>query len=92
VPREFDIVLEHDSEGDYAALRPQMAGCRTQLRSLDEVTVRIPEAIELCLEVEAAPGEELEFVGIQRVTTPGMSRSLRVTGQDLIERAADSPS
>ena len=36
--------------------------------SLDEVTERIREAIELCLEVEGAPEHDLEFVGIQRVT------------------------
>ena len=42
--------------------------CHTQARSLDEVTRRIREAIELCLEVEGAPEPTLEFVGIQRVT------------------------
>ena len=41
---------------------------RTQARSLDEVAERIREAIELCLEVEGAPQEDLEFIGIQRVT------------------------
>ena len=35
---------------------------------LDELTERIREAIELCLEVEGAPEHDLEFVGIQRVT------------------------
>ena len=30
--------------------------------------LRIREAIELCLEVEGVPGQELEFIGIQRVT------------------------
>ena len=29
---------------------------------------RIREAIKLCLEVEGAPEQDLEFVGIQRVT------------------------
>jgi predicted RNase H-like HicB family nuclease len=47
---------------------PQTPACHTQGRSLDEVTERIREAIELCLEVEGAPEQELEFVGIQRVT------------------------
>jgi hypothetical protein len=32
------------------------------------VTERIREAIELCLEVEGAPEQDMEFVGIQRVT------------------------
>jgi predicted RNase H-like HicB family nuclease len=46
----------------------QIPACHTQGRTLDEVTERICEAIELCLEVEGAPEQELEFVGIQRVT------------------------
>jgi len=37
-------------------------------RRIVEVTERIREAIALCLEVEGAPEQELEFVGIQRVT------------------------
>jgi predicted RNase H-like HicB family nuclease len=32
------------------------------------VTLRIREAIELCLEVEGAPEQSLEFIGIQRIT------------------------
>jgi predicted RNase H-like HicB family nuclease len=68
VPRQFDVVIERDSEGFYVASVPQIPGCHTQARSLDEVTERIREAIALCLEVEGAPGQELEFIGIQRVT------------------------
>jgi|SRR5215831_13981246 len=68
VPRQFDVVIERDSEGYYVASVPQMPACHTQARSLDEVTERIREAIELCLELEGAPEQELEFVGIQRVT------------------------
>jgi predicted RNase H-like HicB family nuclease len=68
VPRQFDVVIERDSDGYYVASVPQLAGCHTQARSLDEVTERIREAIELCLEAEGTPEQELEFVGIQRVT------------------------
>jgi predicted RNase H-like HicB family nuclease len=68
MPRQFDVVIERDSEGYYVASVPQLAGCHTQARSLDEVMSRIREAIELCLEVEGTPAGQLEFVGIQRVT------------------------
>ena len=67
-PRQFDVVIERDAEGYYVASVPQIPACHTQARSLDEVTERIREAIELCLEIEGVPGQELEFVGIQRVT------------------------
>jgi predicted RNase H-like HicB family nuclease len=68
MPRQYDVVIERDEEGFYVASVPQLHGCHTQGRSLDEVMVRIREAIELCLEVEGNPASSLEFVGIQRVT------------------------
>jgi predicted RNase H-like HicB family nuclease len=68
MPRQFDVVIERDEEGYYVASVPQIPGCHTQARSLDEINARIREAIELCLEVEGAPSQGLEFVGIQRVT------------------------
>lgn len=68
MPQHFDVVIERDSDGYYVASVPKLPGCHTQARSLDEVTARIREAIELCLDVEGTPGPELEFVGIQRVT------------------------
>lgn len=67
-PRPFDVVIERDEKGYYVASVPQLSGCYTQARSLDEVVERIREAIELCLEVEGAPERSLEFIGIQRVT------------------------
>jgi predicted RNase H-like HicB family nuclease len=65
---QFDVVIERDEEGCHVASVPQLPGCHTQARSLDEVTPRIREAIELCLEVEGAPQQNLEFIGIQRTT------------------------
>jgi predicted RNase H-like HicB family nuclease len=68
LPHQFDVVIERDEEGYYVASVPQLPGCHTQARSLDEVAQRIREAIELCLEVEGAPEQSLEFIGIQRIT------------------------
>jgi predicted RNase H-like HicB family nuclease len=47
---------------------PALAGCHTQARSLDELMSRIKEAIELCLEVQDDQTDQLDFVGVQRVT------------------------
>ncbi len=66
--RQFDVVIERDEEGFYVASVPQLPGCHTQAESLDQVMERVREAIALCLEVEGAPSQSLEFVGIQRVT------------------------
>ena len=68
MPRQFDVVIERDEDGYYIASVPQIPGCHTQARSLDELTSRIREAIELCLEVEGTSTESLEFVGVQRIT------------------------
>ncbi|MBW3565482.1 MAG: type II toxin-antitoxin system HicB family antitoxin [Acidobacteria bacterium] len=66
--REFDVVVEQDSEGFYVASVPALPGCHTQARSLDELITRIREAIALYLEVEAVETEKLNFVGVQRVS------------------------
>jgi predicted RNase H-like HicB family nuclease len=52
VQRQFDVVIERDEEGFYVASFPQLPGCHTQARSLDEVMERVREAVQLCLEVE----------------------------------------
>jgi len=65
--RNFDVVVERDGEGYYVASVPAIPGCHTQAKSLDDLDRRIREAIELCLEVEGFPEQNLEFVGIQRV-------------------------
>jgi predicted RNase H-like HicB family nuclease len=66
--REFDVVIERDTEGYYVASVPALRGCHTQARSLDELMERVREAIELCLEAEGKDTEPLDFVGVQRIS------------------------
>ena len=66
--RQFDVVIERDSEGFFVASVPAISGCHTQARSLDELMARVREAIELCLEVQGKPIDDLDFVGVQRVS------------------------
>ena len=68
MPKEFNGVVERDSEGYFVASVPALPGCHSQAKSLDDLMARIREAIELCLEVEGQEPSNLEFVGIQRVT------------------------
>ena len=65
--RQFNVVVERDAEGFYVATVPALPGCHTQARSLDQLMERVREAIELVIEVEGDPLEELDFVGVQRV-------------------------
>jgi predicted RNase H-like HicB family nuclease len=66
--KEFNVIIERDSEGYFVASVPTLPGCHTQAKSLDELIERIREAIALCLEVEEDTAESLEFVGVQRVS------------------------
>ncbi len=65
--REFNVLIERDSEGYYVATVPALRGCHTQARSLDQLMDRVREAIQLCLEVEGGDAQQLDFVGVQRV-------------------------
>lgn len=62
----FNVIIEQDSDGYYVAEVPELPGCHTQAKSLDELIKRIKEAIELYLEVEEYSTNK-QFVGIQRV-------------------------
>ena len=66
--RQFDVIVEKDSEGYFVASVPALAGCHSQAKSLDELMVRIREAIELCLEVKGDDAEPLDFVWVQRIS------------------------
>lgn len=66
--RDFNVVIEKDEEGYYVASVPSLPGCHTQARSLDELMDRVREAIALHLEDGDEEPEQLEFVGVQRVT------------------------
>ena len=64
---EYHFVIERDSDGLYVASVPQLPGCHTQARTLEELAERIQEAIELWLEAEGQSQEPLDFVGIQKI-------------------------
>jgi len=65
--KEFNVIIERDSEGYYVASVAELHGCHTQAKSMDKLMERIREAIELCLEVQRQEYEPLEFIGVQRV-------------------------
>ena len=65
--REYDVIIERDSEGYFVASVPALKGCHTQAKPLDELMQRIKESIAVGLEVDGPAPESLDFVGIQRV-------------------------
>lgn len=66
-PREYSVIIERDAEGCYVAEVPELLGCHTQAKSLDELMERVREAIQLCRDSQDQPESEPQFIGIQRV-------------------------
>lgn len=65
--RAFNVIIEQDEDGYFVATVPELPGCHTQAKSLDELNQRIREAIALYLEVTRDVSPGLHFVGIQQV-------------------------
>jgi predicted RNase H-like HicB family nuclease len=49
---KFAVVVERDEDGYYVASVPELPGCHTQAKTLDELMKRVREAIEVYSEVE----------------------------------------
>ncbi len=64
---EFNVVIEKDEHGLYVASVPDIPGCYTQGKTLNQVLERIKEAIEVCLEADGNEIKPMKFVGLQKV-------------------------
>ena len=64
---EFNVIIEKDEDGWYVARVPEIQGCHTQGRSVEQVIERIREAIEVCIEADGLKIRPMKFIGIQRV-------------------------
>ena len=64
---DFNVIIEQDEDGVYIARVPEIRGCYTQGKTLQEVLERIKEAIEVCLESDKEEINLMKFVGIQRI-------------------------
>ena len=64
--RDLYVVIEKDQDGFFVGEVPQLKGCYSQGRSLDELMANIKEVVEMCLEEQDIDGTS-EFVGIQKV-------------------------
>jgi predicted RNase H-like HicB family nuclease len=51
--RTFTVIVERGLDGYYIASVPELPGCHTQGRTLDELMENVKEAIALCLEVQS---------------------------------------
>ncbi len=64
---DFTVLIEQDEDGIYLAKIPEIEGCYTQGKTIEEVLSRIKEAAEVCLEGDKENIVPLKFIGIQKV-------------------------
>ena len=76
---QFKVLIEQDEDGIYVASVPELPGCYTQGKTLEEARKRIKEVIELVLESDKdikkekleSPSSSGHFFGIEEVTIQG---------------------
>ena len=72
---EYKVLIEQDEDGYYVASVPELPGCHTQGKTLEEARKRIKEAIKLCLDVHPelkkeklrSPSSTINFFGIENI-------------------------
>lgn len=50
--KEYTVVIEKDEDGFFVGSVPRLHGCHTQAKTLDQLMIRMKEAVLLCLETE----------------------------------------
>jgi predicted RNase H-like HicB family nuclease len=65
--QEYTVVIEQDEAGYYVAEVPELYGCHTQARSLDELMERVREAILLCRDADKGKRPKKHLIGVQRI-------------------------
>lgn len=64
--QNFTVVIEEGEDGYYIADVPELPGCHTQAKSMDELLKRVKEATEANLEANK-DSTGTKFIGIQRI-------------------------
>jgi len=65
--RNFTVLIEQDEDGIYVAKVPDIQGCYTQGKTIQQVMERIKEAIQVCLEADKEQPPQMKFIGLQQV-------------------------
>ena len=50
--RNFTVLIEQDEDGIYVAKVPNIRGCYTQGRTVQQAMERVKEAIQVCLDTK----------------------------------------
>ena len=49
---DFTVLIEQDEDGIYVAKVPDIPGCHTQGKTVEQAMERIKEAMQVCLETD----------------------------------------
>ena len=75
---QFKVIIEQDEDGWFVADVPELQGCHTQGKTLEQVRERIREVIKLVLESDkdakksklSSPQPHFKFFAVEDVTIP----------------------
>ena len=63
----FTVLIEQDEDGIYVAKVPDIIGCYTQGKTVEQAMERIKEAIQVCIEADDEEIIPLKFIGVQQL-------------------------
>ncbi len=63
----FVVLIEKGASGWFVAKVPDIQGCYTQGKTVEQAMSRVKEAIRVCLEAEKTKPSPLKLVGVQTV-------------------------
>ena len=63
----FTVLIEQDEDGIYVVKVPDIIGCYTQGKTVEQAMERIKEAIQVCLESEIEEIMPMKFIGVQQL-------------------------
>ncbi|GHV35254.1 HicB family protein [Synergistales bacterium] len=67
--REYYMLIERDEDGCYVGSIPELSGCHTQGKTIDELIERMKEAITLYLDdMDESALPTSAFIGVQRIS------------------------
>ena len=65
--RNFTVLIEQDEDRIYVAKVPDIPGCYTQGKTIQQAMERIKEAVQVCLEAEKEEMPKMKFIGLQQI-------------------------
>lgn len=64
----YTVLIEQDEDGLYVVKVPDISGCYSQGKTVEQALQRVKEAIEVCIEAEKNVNyKPLKFIGIQQI-------------------------